>query len=57
MEIEYVRLGNSLFKVEDVIAETKKTYIFHLEGLIGFRTMRKNGKDGKFFKSYPRGWK
>jgi len=37
--------GHRLFKVKDIIRQTKKTYILRIEGLKGIKQLKK--KDGR----------
>jgi hypothetical protein len=45
--------GNRLFKVKEVIQETKKTFILKLEGLQGTRQLKKNDKRLRYKERKP----
>ena len=45
--------GNRLFKVKEVIQETKKTFILKLEGLQGTMQLKKNDKRLRYRERKP----
>ena len=45
--------GNRLFKVKEVVQETKKTFILKLEGLQGIKQLKKNDKGLRYRERKP----
>jgi len=52
----YITIKNTLFEVKEIVARTKKIYILRLFGLRETVSVRRNGKDCRFYKQKPLYW-
>ena len=44
---------NRLFRVKEVVQETKKTFVLRIEGLYGIKQLKKNDKRLRYKKRKP----